>query len=216
MRSFRLVPASVPSALCASAQKRWQPRQQAVPLPTDRVPLSLLASCRGSRPQPAKSVSVQPAARRGLSRPAARLSQAECNSDSRHVEVTHCGDKVPEAQPAGTSGSATSKACAAGGPQQSSSRPGELRRAFLAALALSRFPHRPVIIDLFGGSGGVARAVQRLGFAALLVTLEAGPHCDILDDGTYHTLRGWISSNQVSGLFSATPCEGLLYHSTLC
>ena len=64
------------------------------------------------------------------------------------------------------------------------------------------------MIDLFGGSGGVTRAVQGFGFAALLVTLEAGPHFDILDDGTYHMLRGWISSNQVSALFSHAPCEG--------
>ena len=132
----------------------------------------------------------------------------ECNSNSGHVDATHVGYKASRAQPVGATVSATSKARAVGEHQQSSSRPKELRKAFLAALALSRFPHRPVIIDLFGGSGGVARAVQSFGFAALLVTLEAGPHFDILDDDTYHTLRGWISSNQVSGLFSATPCEG--------
>ena len=80
--------------------------------------------------------------------------------------------------------------------------------AAFTPLASCRISARPVILDIFGGQGGMAKAVRRRGYATITVDLIWGDEFDLLQGDVIALLIGWINGGQVIGLFCATPCEG--------
>ena len=64
------------------------------------------------------------------------------------------------------------------------------------------------MLDVFGGHGGLAKAVRRRGHAAVIIDLSKGEEFDLLQGDVLALLIGWINSGQVMAIFCATPCEG--------
>ena len=61
-------------------------------------------------------------------------------------------------------------------------------------------------MDLFGGTGGVSKALRRLGFRSLIWDTQWGDDYDLGAPGVEKRLRKLIKSGRVKGICFATPC----------
>ena len=62
------------------------------------------------------------------------------------------------------------------------------------------------VVDLFGGTGGVAKAVRKLGLNAMVVDRNLGPAFDLLSEVAVRSVLRGLSRGEVVGLMIATPC----------
>ena len=61
-------------------------------------------------------------------------------------------------------------------------------------------------MDLFGGTGGVSRALRCIGFKSLVWDTQNGPQFDLGVPGVEQRLKKLIKSGRVKGICFATPC----------
>ena len=61
-------------------------------------------------------------------------------------------------------------------------------------------------LDLFGGTGGVSRALAKLGFRSVIWDTQQGPEYNMLLPGVEKRLKKLIRSGRVRGICFATPC----------
>ena len=66
-----------------------------------------------------------------------------------------------------------------------------------------------MFLEVFAGCGNMSRHVRRHGKAALAIDIHEGDWCDICKNDVFNTLKGWIQSGMVWGLWLGTPCNGL-------
>jgi hypothetical protein len=73
-------------------------------------------------------------------------------------------------------------------------------------LKLASHDRSRVILDLYAGTGGVAKAVRRLGFACIEFDIKHGPHFDLTRRVAHDRILGWLKSGVVAAVFLATQC----------
>ena len=81
-----------------------------------------------------------------------------------------------------------------------------LRREFARELRRARRRKRQAFLDLFAGSGGVARAIRDRGFACVAFDLAAGPQYDLTRRCVKGLIEEWLRTGRVLGVVCATPC----------
>ena len=74
------------------------------------------------------------------------------------------------------------------------------------ALKLAARDRRRVVLDLYAGTGGVALAIRKLGFACIEFDIKHGPHFDLTRKIVHDRILGWIKSGVTSAVFLATQC----------
>lgn len=84
-----------------------------------------------------------------------------------------------------------------------------LQGAFRACLQKARTHRRQAFVEVFSGSGTLARRFRQLGFACLEIDTKHGPEYDVLNRGFRKILRGWILSGCILGVSIATPCSSM-------
>ena len=62
------------------------------------------------------------------------------------------------------------------------------------------------MLDVFGGTGHVARSFRRRGRAAIVIDIAKHPCLDILDPIVQQTVLGWLRSGKVLAVFLAPFC----------
>ena len=63
-----------------------------------------------------------------------------------------------------------------------------------------------MFLYLFGGTGGVTKALRRLGFKSLIWDTQHGPQFNLGAPGVEKSLRNCLKSGRVKGVCFATPC----------
>ncbi|CAK0890227.1 unnamed protein product, partial [Prorocentrum cordatum] len=77
-----------------------------------------------------------------------------------------------------------------------------LQRAFRACAApRPQFMKHLVFLELFAGSGGIAAAIQKLGYRALSFDLLNNPRDDHLDPTFQKVIVGWLTSGCIAALW---------------
>ena len=66
-----------------------------------------------------------------------------------------------------------------------------------------------VFLDIFSGSGGVAKKLRGLGYLVLEIDIAKGQEWDVGRQKVQSLIRGWMAAGLVWGVHLATPCNSL-------
>ena len=66
-----------------------------------------------------------------------------------------------------------------------------------------------VFLDIFAGSGGVARKLRGLNFLVLEIDINKGAAWDVTRPAVQKLIRGWLAAGLVWGVHLATPCNSM-------
>jgi hypothetical protein len=88
-------------------------------------------------------------------------------------------------------------------------RPHEVAGLLLAELrqALQRSSHPQICVELFSGSGGIARRWRHLGYGTIEFDLRKGPQYDLTSPAVLNVLQGWITSGVIACVWIGVPCS---------
>lgn len=215
--------------LAQLAQMRRPPLERPWPFPTGTLQREFSRLVAHLRLGPPGSVLVQPPPRRSVGRlnlPAPNFSR---NKTQRPMEERGqpCPLRQRDPSPLGVeegpsadfgiraSGreahrahSQRSEGSAPAATKSSEASPAlSLGREFRAALRSAARKEYRVVLELFAGSGGISRAVQRQGHAALPLDIVRSPTHDLTDPIVLSRNEGWLASGCVSAVWLAKPCS---------
>ena len=82
-----------------------------------------------------------------------------------------------------------------------------MRQRLRSALRTALGGRSQLLLDLFSGSGGLARAASQLGLPSLSMDIANGSEFDLTDSRVLNTVLGWISSRVARSVWIAFPCS---------
>ncbi len=95
-------------------------------------------------------------------------------------------------------------------PTEAASKAAQVRTVlnllFHDARRLASIDKAKVCLDIFGGTGNVARRWRRLKRASIVIDTAKHPLLDVLDLTVQKTILGWLTSCKVSAVFLAPVC----------
>ena len=84
---------------------------------------------------------------------------------------------------------------------------GALRACMRAALKSCKKRDRRIFVEVFSGHGNLSRALRRRGVGVIAWDWQHGEHFNLLHDDVFRTLKGWLRSCAIWGIWFGTPCE---------
>ena len=174
------------------------------------LPVLRLCDCLrlGRQPYPGSSDAVPVETFRSLYRRQPKVAKSCRGAETRKMEATgQCGP-VRAQRTARNELQCSADCCSAPLPPRRATARGcdEWHHPRSQAFVKWRGHRGFFVIDLFSGTGGVAKSVRRLGFAAKEWDLQFGPQFDLTQPSALKKLKHFIRSGYVLAAMLAPPC----------